>query len=73
MQSIIPFWAIQNIRIESLRPSNNPSLEQARQRLFRYRNFYIFHRRHGGISNKQQETSRAVQPVPPPLQKIIPP
>lgn len=44
---------IQNIKVESLRPFNNMVIEQAQQRLFRYRNFYNFHRRHAGISNKR--------------------
>ncbi|MFW9991283.1 MAG: hypothetical protein ACFFD4_04410 [Candidatus Odinarchaeota archaeon] len=45
--------AIQNVKVDALRPFRNPTLEQARQGLFRHRNFYSFRRRHADTGNKR--------------------
>ncbi|MFW9995631.1 MAG: integrase core domain-containing protein [Candidatus Odinarchaeota archaeon] len=44
---------VQNAKAEALRSFNNSTLEQVQQRMFRYRKFYNFHRKHAEISNKR--------------------
>ena len=45
--------AVQNVKIEALRPFKNLSLNFAQQQLHNWRNWYNFHRSHLGIHNQK--------------------
>ena len=45
--------AVQNVKVEALRPFKNLILADVQKRLYRWRNWYNFHRKHLGIGNKR--------------------
>jgi transposase InsO family protein len=45
--------AVQNGKVEALRPFKNTTLADVQKSLFRWRNWHNFHRKHMGIENRQ--------------------
>ncbi|MFW9995530.1 MAG: DDE-type integrase/transposase/recombinase [Candidatus Odinarchaeota archaeon] len=44
--------AVQNVKVEALRPFTSTAITAVQKRLYRWRNWYNFHHRHMGIGNK---------------------
>ncbi len=44
--------AVQNVKVEALRPFKGKTIADIQKRLYRWRNWYNFHRRHTGINKK---------------------